>query len=221
MSEDASNDSFFQPDGLRASFGYWARMGKWTEEEAVSLLLGLNPAYTKSEAQLSYRHARPHAAKYLSLRKLAHRATDQKHIAYPYTPARWLKWAKECGLPMPPVLEDNIVKWDGASGSSVSADRARIVQLEAQLAEVTARANAPTPKSKGEPPTIGTRERETMLKLIIAMAIKGYSYDPKAKRGDRINEIVSDLENCGVPLSDDTVRRYLREAIDLLPPEEI
>jgi hypothetical protein len=59
-----------------------------------------------------------------------------------------------------------------------------------------------------------------MLKLIIGMAVKGYSFNPKAKRGDKIMDIVCDLERCGVPLSDDTVRRYLREAADLLPPEE-
>ena len=50
-----------------------------------------------------------------------------------------------------------------------------------------------------------------MLKLIIGMAIKGYRFDPKARRGDTIKEIVGDIEQCGLNLSDDTVRRYLRE----------
>jgi hypothetical protein len=220
MSEDPLKASFFQPTTLRANFTYWAKMGKWTEEEAVSLFLGLNPAFTKSETQLTCGRTRQYAAQYFSLRKLAHRATIQKHIAYPYTPVRWLSWAKECDLPMPAELAEEIVKWDGASGAAVSADRARIAHLEAQLAEVTAGTNAHSLKCKDESPTIGTRERETMLKLIIGMAMKGYSYNPKAKRSDRINDIVCDLEKCGVKLSDDTVRRYLREAADLLPPQE-
>jgi hypothetical protein len=52
------------------------------------------------------------------------------------------------------------------------------------------------------------------------MAVKGYAFDPQAKRSDQISEIASDLADAGVPVSDDTVRKYLREAADLLPPED-
>ena len=47
-----------------------------------------------------------------------------------------------------------------------------------------------------------------------------YSYDPKAQRSDRIKEIVGDIEKCGLSLSDDTIRSYLRVAAELLPPKE-
>lgn len=59
-----------------------------------------------------------------------------------------------------------------------------------------------------------------MLKLIVGMAIQGYRYDPKARRGDAIRDITSDLEKSGVALSDDTVRKYLVEAAPLLPAKE-
>ena len=55
-----------------------------------------------------------------------------------------------------------------------------------------------------------------MLKMIAAMAIGGYAFDPAAQRSETVKEIVSDLERQGVSLSDDTVRRYLTEAIEHL-----
>ena len=66
------------------------------------------------------------------------------------------------------------------------------------------------------------RERDSMLKLIIGMAVKGYSYDPASLRSKVPNEIVGDLELLGIGLDGDTVRKYLREGFALLPqdPEE-
>jgi hypothetical protein len=123
-------------------------MAKWTEEEAVSLFLGLNPEYTANDDRISYGQTELYAEKYFSLRKLACRATDQKQVGHPYTPARWLAWAKECDIPVPPALEAEIVKWDGASGSAVSADRARIAKLQAKIAELTAAADERPRNSK-------------------------------------------------------------------------
>jgi len=60
------------------------------------------------------------------------------------------------------------------------------------------------------------RERVTLLKMIIGMAIGLYKYDPKASRNEAIKEIVEDLQEAGVEVSDDTVRRKLQEASKLL-----
>jgi len=59
-----------------------------------------------------------------------------------------------------------------------------------------------------------------LLKLVIGMAVRGYVYDPKAARSDSVTEIVKDLALVGVPLDDDTVRKWLREAAEQLPPKE-
>jgi hypothetical protein len=64
------------------------------------------------------------------------------------------------------------------------------------------------------------KERESVLRLIIGMAIGGYGYDPKASRSKEVSIIASDLTRAGVPLTDDTVRKWLREAAELLPPAE-
>ncbi len=62
-------------------------------------------------------------------------------------------------------------------------------------------------------------ERNTMLKLIIGMAIHAYSYDPKSNKntatGDK-NGIRAKLQMHGININDDTIRKYLTEAKKLL-----
>src|SRR5205814_10371881 len=59
-----------------------------------------------------------------------------------------------------------------------------------------------------------SRENQTLLKLVIGMAIQGYKYDPIAKRSDIPNEIARDLQALGLKIDDDTVRKWLRLAAD-------
>lgn len=99
--------------------------------------------------------------------------------------------------------------------------RAKISDLEQTLSqqiEAVKAAQVAPPKSKGK--SFGARERESLLKLVIGMAVEAYRYDPKANRSDIIGEIAGDLEKVGIPLDADTVRKYLYEARDLLPPPE-
>lgn len=62
----------------------------------------------------------------------------------------------------------------------------------------------------------GAVRRETLLKLVIGMAMRGYGYNPEEKRSDKIPEIETDLDQCGLSLDQDTIRKALREAVDEL-----
>jgi len=65
---------------------------------------------------------------------------------------------------------------------------------------------------KREVPELRTRERQTAHKLILGMALGGYGYDPKAERSGIVTEIVNDLAQRGISVTDDTVRKWLKEA---------
>jgi hypothetical protein len=67
---------------------------------------------------------------------------------------------------------------------------------------------------KREVPELTTRERQTAHKLILGMAIGGYGYDPKAERSTIVTEIVGDLARCDISVTDDTVRKWLKEAAE-------
>ena len=64
-----------------------------------------------------------------------------------------------------------------------------------------------------------TRERGTVLQLLIGMAVSRYKYDPRASRNEATSAIADDLAKLGIPLDSDTVRKWLREAADYLPRE--
>jgi hypothetical protein len=51
------------------------------------------------------------------------------------------------------------------------------------------------------------------------MALEGYKYDPKSSRSTISQEIADDLTKQGIPLDVDTVRKWLKQAAELLPAE--
>jgi hypothetical protein len=96
----------------------------------------------------------------------------------------------------------------------VCEDKNRIIaDLQRQLADAEAKAvsaQSAIPRDPTEKP-VGTRERDSLLKLIIGMAMGGYGYDPSAGRSEQPAQIATDLATAGVPLDVDTVRKWLKQ----------
>jgi hypothetical protein len=67
-------------------------------------------------------------------------------------------------------------------------------------------------------PPLKTSERDSLLKILIGMAVKRYGYNPNAKKNDAVSMITRDVNLAGIKISDDTVRDYLKEAAKKLPP---
>ena len=65
---------------------------------------------------------------------------------------------------------------------------------------------------------LGNRERETLLKLVIGMAIKGFNYKPEALKSTTPKEIADDLADLDISIDTDTVRKYLKEAANTVLP---
>ena len=64
---------------------------------------------------------------------------------------------------------------------------------------------------------LGSRERESLLKLVGGMAIYGYGYDPRQLRNDATSVIRDDLLALGLSLDEDTVRKYLKQGTEMVP----
>ena len=64
---------------------------------------------------------------------------------------------------------------------------------------------------------LNAKSTNTLLKLIIGMAKGGYRYDQFASKSTIPKDISNDLMDCGLEVSDDTVRKWLKEAAALLP----
>lgn len=79
------------------------------------------------------------------------------------------------------------------------------------------RLNAEIEKANATGKNLTPTERQTMLKLIIGMAIHAYGYDPAAAKntatGDK-NGISAKLATHEISIDPDTIRKYLNEAKD-------
>jgi len=69
------------------------------------------------------------------------------------------------------------------------------------------------------PDQMDGREKVSMSKLIAAMAIDCYGYDPRAKRSDIPNEIQGIADRLGLEISGDTIRKYLKKGSELIPED--
>ena len=74
----------------------------------------------------------------------------------------------------------------------------------------------PAPNNVEKP--LGSKERDTLLRLVIGMAIDGYGHDPKASRSNTPKELADIMVEQGMSISDDTVRKYLKLAADTVLP---
>lgn len=89
---------------------------------------------------------------------------------------------------------------------------------------VSKRAAEPRETSKPDVPDkidskFDGRERASMVKLIAAMAIDAYGFDPTEKRSDIPNEIEGIADRLGLNLTSKTIRKYLREGSEKLPED--
>jgi len=115
----------------------------------------------------------------------------------------------------------NVVEWAKARGDEIpeAINAVPKPRVDPNAVGVTLAEEASNSKECGTPQSdsLGARERESLLKMVIAMAVCGYKYDPSAERSKIPQEIADDLEKSGLSLDVDTVRKYLKAAAVLLP----
>jgi hypothetical protein len=207
---------FNQPHA-RADVSRWAKMAYWTPDEAVALSLGRDPKFANWEKLQQLVQSSRFAYRYAAQREIVMRAKDMGQLWGKTTPALFLAWAERTQFPMPDDLIDAVkaigtpaVDWKtffDQSQLKVEALSKRIEELECE-------------KSRTETGRLGTRERESLLKLVIGMAVGKYDFHPVTGRRGIAKIIAHDLASAGLPMDEDTVRKYLAAGKELLPPGE-
>ena len=216
-------------------------MAHWTLDEAVALSFGKAPELVHWQVISKYLALSRFAGEYQRRRELAVRAAQWKQLYDPVLPGIFLAWAKGLEIEVPAALVEAVQKrgpirdwkslydesaavhakkeanWtalDEAKDRTIAAKDRIVAALEDRVRNLEAQQTIQPPEKQ-----LGARERESLLKVVIGMAVGGYSYDPNAGRSDRPTEIAGDLERAGVPLDVDTVRKWLCEAAEHLPPK--
>jgi hypothetical protein len=226
---------FNQPYAV-ADFDHWSRAAHWTLDEALALSFGKAPECVGWEKVKNYVNTSPFAFQYARRRDLVLRAVPWQQLFDPVLPGIFLAWCKRTGIDVPPALEAAVTIWgvriadwrklyeelqaetEKRESDWVALVRGRdelIARLKARIAELEVQ--PPKPQGDVGDKPLGTRERDSLLKLVIGLAVGGYGYDPKAARSEKPAEIASDLTANGLALDVDTVRKWLAQARELLP----
>lgn len=239
--EEKDRQKFFNQPQAKADFDYWTKAAHWTLDEAVALAFGKAPEVVSWQTLSLYAKVSPFAQKYGRVRELTLRAKQWQQLYDPALPGFFLAWAKRTGVSYPPELEERltargtiVADWKSARDTVKSnfdhyrreaeehsaAQKATIEELQANLATLQARLTEapPIPEQGAEKSAVAGKERDSVLKLIVGMAVKGYAYDPNALRSSAPGEIAGDLAELGLSIDPDTVRKWLKEGAGLLPP---
>lgn len=172
-------------------YKYWATLDTWNMTEAALLIDGKDPLEHKSNGP-SVRNG-DHG--YESAYKIwdAFHRTNWKTLfggeaKKGRLPPRWvLSVAKKKGFDVPLELLQHL---------QPSGD-------ESNAPEQTLRASA------------DTKERNTMLKLILGLAHAGFNVDLDGNRNTKAKQMREALERCGLGVDDSTIKKYLDEARQL------
>lgn len=216
--------SEFNQFKARADFDVWAKMAHWTIDEFVALSLGRDPNIIGWDRVQRLTRVSPYAAEFELRRDICQRARESGRLKLYSSPSASLDWAEKLKFPVPPelmkavmALRQDQTDWKAEyerSEHEAASLRQRIAILEAD------RPTGAAPQQIIGDKELSAKERTSLLKLVIGMAVAGYSYDPRQTRSRTTKEIADDLRIRGISLDEDTVRKYLAQAKEFLPPQE-
>jgi hypothetical protein len=191
-------------------YEHWAKMPLWSLTEAMALSLNLSPHEWLNHKVGDYPDGIQLVREYRKLKELVTRAEEATHLADPVHPSKFLAWVKRHDIPFPDKLEKEIHRIHGTPIDW----KAKYKKLQKEYDEL-----AITVATTKKPKDLSTKERETLLKMIIGMAVSGYRYDPTAPKSSITTEIYDDLVSHGVGLDQDTIRSKLKDAAQFLPSD--
>jgi hypothetical protein len=179
-----------------ADFKSWVRMPFWTSREAAELSLRIEPTtanHLKDAHPVSVRIARlqRHIERAMSVGQLPGKPER-------VSPVDFVCWAEKHSIDLPRSLQFGVPR--------------KCQERSAVPDETADSGNDLGGADRGCEEPIPTRARNTLLRMILGMAIKKYRYRPNDRSG-AARSISDDLEILGLQVSDDTVRKWLDEAV--------
>ena len=190
-----SKDSVTNEDRLREELiSSWAKAPYWSTEEGAALAYDLDPSEVIEPGITGYDGPTlkfpPDTMQFF---RLADRAQEVGDLGAKPKPFEFVNWARSIDYEFHPAW------WNAIEDAGADSGEGRTIP--------------PTGPPPGE---LGTRERDSLLKLVIGMAVEQYGYDPQKLKNTAITNIQSDLARHGLSLDTDTIRKWLRAGADLL-----
>lgn len=198
-------------------YEYYLCLGYWTLLETIAIFSGVSPAFVSNSG--NYTKVFHGHALYGKMRVIFERSQLFSEYGSMKAPIDdIMDYVKLRGIPLPANMQTviNEIETRRSNKKSVSqSDYDAVLQENRSLFTENRELRIKLDNSSTK--SLHPKERESVAKIIVGMAIKGYSYDPKKIRSSTVAEIQSDLDELGISLDDATIRKWIKEGEELLP----
>ena len=198
-------------------FDFWSRAEYWSIAEAAALINRRNPAVVTNELIPNDLTGTAISVALKQTLDLLERARMMGTLYHSNRPVDLIQWARLKQIEMPVELVELTLE-RGKTVFDVTAEVRRLTEKLAALELKNTAASleaVPSPREK----SLGTRERESLLKLFIGLALTCYGHESQSANLIKATEIKNDLDQKGIIFDDGTIRKYLDEAKELLQRE--
>ena len=202
--------------GCDPDFDFWCKASSWTMEEAVALTLGKEPRRVTWENIRHDEKFSPFVKEFKLRLELSRRAEISGELPIGFSSFQFVLWAKNLELSYPPELEVVVTR---ASGNRPDWKAKYEEEAAAHAATKQQMYGHRTVISDAPLKPLNAKERESLLKMVIAMAVEKFGYDVDAAKSPTTDKIAGAVRKHGMTLDDDTIRKYLQEGRDLLPKD--
>jgi hypothetical protein len=167
----------------------WLKLDHLKIEEASALAIGRKPDFIDKLLDNDENGTLGIRSKHKDVFLAIERSNNAATKEGKIIPAKFLTWVKDSNFDTPEPLKSLI-------------DNKKIIDLLSDTNKKDAAL---------------TKEYNTMLKIIIGMAMAKYRYNPNEMKNSASKNIAYSLREKGIPVSVDTVRKYLEKAKEQLP----
>ncbi len=214
--------ALFAPDTTLAKYDYWAKAAFFSLDETLWLSVGLEPLPVFIDAlnALSRNGTErdPVVRHLVAQHELLRRGLDPNGYERRLKAQTIVSWVNLVEHELHPGFRralETILQREGRSESAASSS---VVGSNIETIEVGQRQEAPTevlPELKRADP----RERLGMAKLLVAISIEQFGYDPDSKKSPIPTELADIAARLGLELTHDTILKYLRLGSQHLPKD--
>lgn len=202
---------WYNQDYAKADFSYWIKMPFWSLEEGLILVSGRDPRFV-SLAKIEEKNKSGSYARWLrDTLEIAKRCVQVETLMTQNAPVVFLSWAKDSSFCIPNTLDESLEQFGMSINSRnqiIEDQKTEISKLEASLA---------SSEKDSKPKKTDPRAIRSFQKLLISIVVDAYGYVPYENKGTAIRDILNALANCGIEVSDDTIRKLLTESEKHLP----
>ena len=211
------------------------RASYWTVEEGVALFLDKEPSLFNSETLKDSPRDHPTVSAFFEWLELAKRATHVSRLSTTPTPEEFLEWRKALGSDWDQDEIQAFLLKEQDNGNPLSAIDYRasyfaletayqtvLKQVEDLQVEVVELGNwMPSPdfevETKPRRNGFDDRQRKSLLKVVLSLAISKYRFNPKLSKNAAPKNMENATAECGLAVTDETIRSHLKEAVHLFP----